>query len=114
MKYYLTDSTAHLRSSLVRHGCAIGRYEVSAFADRERRYLLKEEVTGQSVAIIASVLPAPESLFDLLALHRLLRENGAAEIALIVPYLGYARQDRPDRQGRGEHRRHGRRAPPAG
>ena len=100
MKYYLTDSTAHLRSSLVSHGCAIGRYEVSAFADQERRYRLKGEVTGQSVAIVASVLPTPEALFDLMALHRLLRENGAAEIALIVPYLGYARQDRS--AGKGE------------
>ncbi len=99
MKFFLTDSTKHLRSSLVRRGCTIGRYNSSAFADRERRYLLREEVTGQSIAIIASVLPAPESLFDLLALHRLLLENGAAEITLIVPYLGYARQDRPGKKG---------------
>jgi ribose-phosphate pyrophosphokinase len=99
MKVFLTESTRYLRASLVRNGRAIGRYESSVFADRERRYLLQEEVTGQSVAIIASVLPAPESLFDLLALHRLLRENGAAEIALVIPYLGYARQDRPDRKG---------------
>jgi ribose-phosphate pyrophosphokinase len=99
MKYYLIDSTAHLRSSLVKHGCAVGRYEFSVFADRERRYRLQEEVTGQSIAVVASILPSPESLFDLLALHRLLRENGAAEIALIVPYLGYARQDRPNRKG---------------
>lgn len=96
MKSFLTDATGHLRPSLKRHGCTIGRYKTSAFADRERRYLLKEEVKGESVAIIASVLPAPESLFDLLALHRLLLENGAARIDLIVPYLGYARQDRSD------------------
>ena len=96
MKSFLTDATRHLRPSLKRLGCTIGRYKTSAFADRERRYLLKEEVKGESVAIIASVLPAPESLFDLLALHRLLLENGAAEIDLIVPYLGYARQDRSD------------------
>ncbi len=94
MNYYLTDSTAHLRALLIRHGCAAGRYEVSAFADRERRYRLKGEVTGQSVAICASVLPSPGTLFDILALHRLLKENGAAVIDLIVPYLGYARQDR--------------------
>ncbi len=100
MKYYLTGSTEHLRSSLLKHGCAIGRYEISGFADRERRYRLKGEVTGQSVAIVASILPDPGTLFDLLALHRLLKENGAAEITLIVPYLGYARQDRP--AGRGE------------
>ncbi len=99
MKSFLTESTKHLRASLVRHGWTIGRYESSVFADRERRYLLKGEVTGESIAIIASVLPAPESLFDLLALHRLLTENGAAEISLIAPYLGYARQDRPDKTG---------------
>jgi ribose-phosphate pyrophosphokinase len=96
MKSFLTDATMHLRSSLTRHGGAIGRYRLSTFADRERRYLLKEDVKGGSMAIIASVLPAPESLFDLLALHRLLLENGAAGIDLIVPYLGYARQDRSD------------------
>ena len=45
------------------------------------------------------MLPAPESLFDLLALHRLLLENGAAEITLIIPYLGYARQDHPGKKG---------------
>ncbi|MHB8770591.1 MAG: ribose-phosphate diphosphokinase [Syntrophales bacterium] len=100
MIHFLTASTAHLRASLVRHGHAVGRTELSAFADRERRYRLKGEVAGLPVAICASVLPGPESLFDLLALNRLLRENGAAEVALIVPYLGYARQDRP--AGRGE------------
>lgn len=99
MKVFLTESTRHLRVSLMRHGWTIGRYASSAFADRERGYLLQEEVEGESIAIIASVLPAPESLFDLLALRRLLAENGAAEIALVVPYLGYARQDRPDRKG---------------
>ncbi|MHB8910099.1 MAG: ribose-phosphate diphosphokinase [Syntrophales bacterium] len=99
MKAFLTESTRHLRTSLIRHGWAIGRYASSVFADHERRYLLQEEVAGESVAIIASVLPAPESLFDLLSLHRLLVENGAAGITLIVPYLGYARQDRPDKKG---------------
>jgi ribose-phosphate pyrophosphokinase len=99
MKSFLTDSTKHLRSSLVRRGCAIGRYTSSVFADRERRYLLREDITGKSVSLIASVLPAPESLFDLLALHRLLLENGAAEITLIIPYLGYARQDHPGKKG---------------
>jgi ribose-phosphate pyrophosphokinase len=99
MKSFLTGSTKHLRASLTRHGCTIGRYKSSTFADRERGYLLQEDVKGESIAIIASVLPATESLFDLLALHRLLRENGAAKIDLIVPYLGYARQDRSDGKG---------------
>jgi len=99
MKSFITDSTRHLRPSLARNGCPIGRYKAAAFADGERRYLLGEEVAGQPVAIIASILPAPESLFDLMSLHRLLLENGAGPITLSVPYLGYARQDRSDRRG---------------
>lgn len=94
MEYYLTGSAEHLRFSLRKQGCAVGRYEVSAFADGERRYRLKGDVLGKSVTIVASVLPSPESLFDLLALYRLLQENGAARTDLMVPYLGYARQDR--------------------
>ena len=99
VRFFLNDSTGHLRSSLLKRGHAIGRYDSSRFADQERRYLLRKDITGKSVALIASVLPAPESLFDLLALHRLLLENGAAEITLIIPYLGYARQDHPGKKG---------------
>ncbi len=98
-KFFLAPSASHLRSSLARHGCAIGKYEAYAFADGERGYLLKDEVAGERVAIAASLLPAPETLFELLALYRLVSENGAAETALIIPYLGYARQDRPVRKG---------------
>jgi ribose-phosphate pyrophosphokinase len=99
MKFFLTGTTGHLRRSLSRQGHAVGRYRISAFADMERRYLLKEEMAGQPAAILASVLPSPESLFDLLALHRLLTENGAGPLTLIVPYLGYARQDRQSQKG---------------
>ena len=88
-----------MRPSLSRHGCDVGRYESYVFADRERGYRLKEDVKGRSIAIIASILPSPESLFDLMVLCRLVFENGAAETALIIPYLGYARQDRPNRKG---------------
>ncbi len=99
MIYFLIDSTKHLRPSLSRHGCRIGRSETFAFADGERGYRLKDDVNGKAVALVASVLSAPESLFDLLALHRLVHENGAAEINVVVPYLGYARQDRRTHEG---------------
>jgi ribose-phosphate pyrophosphokinase len=58
-------------------------------------------VRGERVAVIACVLPDPESLFELRALHRLAHENGAARIDLIIPYLGYARQDRRNQAGEG-------------
>ena len=99
MKFFLASSTTHLRPSLVKRGNAIGRYESYSFADQERGYRLKEDVQGKSLALIASILPDPESLFELLALYRLAVENGATETVLIIPYFGYARQDRPTRKG---------------
>jgi len=99
MIFFLAESTRHLRPSLVKHGCSIGQYKTSVFADGERGYLLEEEVAGKPIILIASVLPRPESLFDLMALFRLLHENGATDTTVIIPYLGYARQDRPKRKG---------------
>lgn len=59
------------------------------------------EVKGRKVAVIGSVLPQPDSLFELLSVFRLVRDNGAREPILIIPYLGYARQDRPCKKGEG-------------
>ena len=101
MKLFIADSAKHLRRNLIKYGCEIGRYESYAFADGERGYRLRENVRGERVVLIASVLPNPESLFEISALHRLLRENGARKTAIVIPYLGYARQDRPTRPGEG-------------
>jgi ribose-phosphate pyrophosphokinase len=101
VRLFLNQSTEHLRHSLTTHGIRIGGHESFAFADRERAYRLRDDVMGESVAIVGSVLPDPGSLFDLMALHRLVVENGAREIILVVPYLAYARQDRPTRPGEG-------------
>lgn len=101
MKLFLADSAKHLRQNLKKYSSEIGKYESYAFADGERGYRLRENVRGDSIVIMASILPNPESLFEILALHRLAVENGARETRVVVPYLGYARQDRPTRPGEG-------------
>ena len=101
MKLFVADSAKHLRQNLKKYGCEVGQYESYAFADGERGYRLRENVRGKSIVLIASVLPNPESLFEILALHRLVLENGSRKTTVVVPYLGYARQDRPTRPGEG-------------
>jgi ribose-phosphate pyrophosphokinase len=101
MKLFLADSAKHLQKSLKKTGSHIGQYVTSRFSDGERGYRLKENVKGESVAIIASILPDPGALFEALALQRLVVENGSRKTALVTPYLGYARQDRPCRSGEG-------------
>lgn len=99
MMYFLTDSTNHLRKLLVNRGVALGSSQTVAFADGERGFRLSEDVRRQAVMLVASVLPDPGSLFDLLAMLRLLRENHSRNPILAIPYLGYARQDRPTQPG---------------
>ena len=101
MKLFIADSAKHLSQNLKKYGCESAQYVSYAFADGERGYRLGEKVRGKSVALIASVLPNPESLFEILALHRLTLENGARKTTLVIPYLGYARQDRPTKPGEG-------------
>ncbi len=101
MKLLLTSSTQHLHRSFLRLGSEMGGYERYVFADGERGYRLRESVKGKSVGIIASILPNPETLFELMALNRLVLENGATQMTLVLLYLGYARQDRPSRPGEG-------------
>jgi len=99
MKLFLGHSAEHLRRFFEKHEVPIARLERFFFADQERGYRLREKVKGKRALITACVLPDPESLFELLALHRVIRENGATRIDVVIPYLGYARQDRRDREG---------------
>jgi ribose-phosphate pyrophosphokinase len=101
MKWFLTSSTAHLRDALIGRGVALGGYESVRFADGEYSYRLTDNVKGQSVTLLASVTPDPASLFELLALFRLLGDNGSQTPSVVIPYLGYARQDRPVQAGEG-------------
>ncbi len=101
MEFFLADSARHLLHNVRRCGFKVSRHESYTFADGERGYRLREDVRGKSVALIASVLPNPESLFEILAFHHLARENGARKALFLILYLGYARQDRPARPGEG-------------
>lgn len=77
MKIFSTPSSQHLRRSLKTLGFKVGRTEIYAFADGEHGYRLRDKVEGEPVGVVGSILPDPQSLFDLMALHHLVRENGA-------------------------------------
>lgn len=99
MKFLFTDSARHLKRLFVNRGVDMAAYESFEFSDGELGYRLEQDVKRQTCSIIASVGPDPRSLFDILAVHRLLRENGAHECLLVLTYLGYARQDRRTESG---------------
>jgi ribose-phosphate pyrophosphokinase len=94
MKLFLNETTKHLRRTLIQRGCDLGEIDFFSFADGEHAFRLLDEVKRTSVTLVASVWSDPATLFDLLGAYRVLRENGSLERTLVIPYLGYARQDR--------------------
>jgi len=95
MTYFLNESSHHLRKLFLNRGAAVGAYQAFQLEDGEFGYRLTEDVRRQPAAIVASVLAEPSSLFDVLALFRVLRDNRSQRPSLLIPYLGYARQDEP-------------------
>ena len=72
-----------------------GKMEVGCFSDGEIRVELMEHVRGKTVFIIQSTCnPVNDNLMELLIMTDALRRSGASNIIAVIPYYGYARQDR--------------------
>lgn len=69
--------------------------QVKRFADMEIFVEIQENVRGQDVFIIQSTsFPANDNMMELLILIDALKRSSARRITAVVPYFGYARQDR--------------------
>ena len=74
---------------------APGAYECRRFPDGELQIELQESVRGRDVFLLQSTSPPVElHLMELLLLADACRRAGAARLTAVIPYFGYARQDR--------------------
>ncbi len=79
----------------------IGRAVVGTFSDGETMIEILENVRGKDVFILQSTsAPANNNLMELLTMADALRRSSAARITAVMPYFGYARQDRRVRSAR--------------
>ncbi len=76
-------------------GTELGKSRVHHFADGEILVEIEESVRGKDVFIVQSTSnPVTENLMEILVLTDALKRASAKEITAVIPYFGYARQDR--------------------
>jgi ribose-phosphate pyrophosphokinase len=77
-------------------GVPLGDTTIRRFADGEIFVRINENVRGRDLFIIQSTTPPADTIMELLLLIDAARRASAARITAVMPYYGYARQDRKD------------------
>ncbi len=100
-RFKLFSGTANpkLAEAIGKHiGVPVGEAKLQRFADGEVYFQLLENVRGVDVFVVQpTCYPVDQHLVELLIMIDALKRASAARITAVVPYYGYARQDRKDR-----------------
>jgi len=97
VKIFTGRASEKLAKSIAKqYGQELGNVKVNVFSDGEFQPSLEETVRGQDVFIVQSTMPPTENLFELLLLVDAARRASARKIIAVIPYFGFARQDRKD------------------
>lgn len=76
-------------------GITLGKMEITAFPDAEIGVVIKDDVQGRDVFVLQTIARRPNHyLMELLILVDALKRASARSICALIPYFGYARQDR--------------------
>eukprot|EP01040_Poterioochromonas_malhamensis_P001098 gene1098-1165_t len=96
IKIFTGNANKPLAQDIANHlGMNLGKITVSRFADGEVNVVVTENVRGKDVYIIQPTSPpVNETLMELLLMISTMRRASARKITAIIPYYGYARQDR--------------------
>jgi ribose-phosphate pyrophosphokinase len=92
------SATAGLADKIAQsYGIELGKSSVIRYADGEFQPSYDENIRGSDVFLIQSTHSPTDNLFELLMLIDAARRASAKSIVAVIPYFGYARQDRKDK-----------------
>lgn len=80
-----------------RYGCQLGRINIQKFSDGEICPIYLESVRGDYVFLVQSTHYPTDNLMELLLMIDAARRASAYKVIAVIPYYGYARQDRKDK-----------------
>lgn len=97
VKIFSGSSNISLAESIAKSfGKKLGKTSLSRFSDGEFQPAFEESVRGCDVFIIQSTYPPTDNLFELLLMIDAAKRASAKRIIAVIPYFGFARQDRKD------------------
>ena len=78
------------------YGLELGNVKISTFSDGEFQPALVDSVRGRRIFIIGSTFPDSDNLMEMLLILDAAKRASARHITAVIPYFGWARQDRKD------------------
>ena len=78
-------------------GCQLGKVHVDRFSDGEFCAYFQESVRGKSVYLVQPTCPNSDNLMELLLMIDAAKRASAYKVVAVIPYFGWARQDRKDK-----------------
>lgn len=98
IKFFAGRATQDLGKKIAEsYGSTLGQVAVSTFSDGEFQPSFEETVRGKDVFIVQSTIPPTDNLFELLLLIDAAKRASAKRVVAVMPYFGFARQDRKDK-----------------
>ena len=77
--------------------CPLGKMNIQYFADGEFSVSYEESIRGRDVFLVQSTFPDSDNLMELLLMIDAAKRASAHSIIAVIPYFGWARQDRKDK-----------------
>ncbi|MCI8649656.1 MAG: ribose-phosphate pyrophosphokinase [Anaerotruncus sp.] len=99
IKIFTANSNPKVAAQIARHlGLPMGKSEVKHFSDGEISVAINESVRGSDVFVVQSTCcPVNDNLMELLIMIDAFKRASAGRVTAVIPYFGYARQDRKAR-----------------
>ena len=98
IKVFAGTKSQYMAKEICRElGCELGKMNIQYFADGEFEVSFEESIRGCEVYLVQSTFPNSDNLMELLLMIDAAKRASAASIIAVIPYFGWARQDRKDK-----------------
>ena len=91
-----TSNPALARAIAEEYGTSLGELTIKKFSDGEQYVKYEQSIRGEDIFVIQSTPPPGDNIIELLLLLDAAKRASVKRVTAVIPYFGYARQDRKD------------------